>query len=140
TLRVVVCGTALPSCTWAARPRGRLATGLAIDAGARNWGVQDNRTPLGEAAERATLHQQEVHRTIRNRFDLLSASNVSHWVFKERAELRKYFSSVRRSLVKDGIFMLDLYGGWEAHQAVCTKRAIGGGCKYVWDQGEVDPI
>lgn len=140
TLREDFCGTALLSCTWAASHRERLATGVDIDAGVLNWGVQNNLTPLGEAAKRVTLLQQDVRRTTRKKFDLINAFNFSYWVFKERAELRKYFSSVRRSLVKDGIFMLDLYGGWEAHQAVCTKRAIGGGCKYVWDQGEVDPI
>lgn len=140
SMREDFCGTALLSCTWAASHKQRRATGVDIDPNVLAWGRQHNLAPLGDAGERVTLLQQDVRLPPEQKFDLINAFNFSYWIFKDRVTLRDYFSSVRHSLVDDGVFMLDLYGGWEAHQAVRTKRAIGQGCKYVWDQGEVDPI
>lgn len=140
TMREDFCGTALLSCTWAASHKQRRAVGVDIDPEVLAWGEKNNLASIGEASERVTLLQQDVRRPTREKFDLVNAFNFSYWVFKDRATLRDYFSCVKRSLVKDGAFMLDLYGGWEAQQEKRTKRSIGGGCKYVWDQGEVDPI
>jgi hypothetical protein len=47
--------------------------------------------------------------------DLVSAKNYSFNVFKTRPVLRSYFAKVLRSLnPSDGMFILDLYGGWES--------------------------
>ena len=140
SMREDFCGTALLSCTWAASHKQRRATGVDIDPAVLDWATQHNLVPLADAGERVTLLQQDVRFPLKEKFDLINAFNFSYWIFKDRSTLRDYFASVKRSLVEDGVFMLDLYGGWEAHQAVRTKRSIGRGCKYVWDQGEVDPI
>lgn len=139
-LREDFCGTALLSCSWAASDAQRTATGVDIDPQVLAWGQEHNRIPLAQAAERVTLLQQDVRLPTAEPFDIINALNFSYWIFKTRAELREYFTCVKQSLAADGVFILDLYGGWEAHQAVRTKRSLKGGCRYVWDQGEVDPI
>jgi hypothetical protein len=69
--------------------------------------------------------------------------NLSYWIFKTRPELRHYFEQVHKSLVSDGIFFLDVYGGWETTKVQKERRKIGKGKKaftYIWDQAEYDPI
>src|SRR5690606_11713269 len=66
--------------------------------------------------------------------------NFSYWIFRARSELRDYFSRARHSLVDDGVFFLDLYGGWDAQQPMPAPRKIKGGFTYVWDQASFDPI
>jgi hypothetical protein len=41
---------------------------------------------------------------------------------------------------RDGIFVLDAYGGWESMQPKEEKRRVKGGFTYVWDQNKFDPI
>ena len=48
--------------------------------------------------------------------DLISACNFSYWVFKNRIDLIKYFINSHKCLKKDGILILDAFGGYEAHQ------------------------
>jgi hypothetical protein len=71
---------------------------------------------------------------------VLGAFNFSYWIFKTREEMRRYFERCRRGLAKGGLFFLDAYGGWEAHEPMFEQRKIPGGFTYVWDQDEIDPI
>ncbi|MGE3628725.1 MAG: hypothetical protein AB7P00_02375, partial [Sandaracinaceae bacterium] len=57
----------------------------------------------------------------------------------DRATLRGYFESVKDHLVDDGIFFLDLFGGWEAGQEIKEPRKQKG-FTYVWHQAEYNPI
>ncbi len=53
--------------------------------------------------------------------------------------MRAYFEKVKKGLTKDGVFLLDAYGGWESHQPQ-IERSKKGGFTYVWDQHKYDPI
>jgi hypothetical protein len=140
TMREDFCGTALLSSAWVTSNTKRTATGVDIDPGVLAWAEKNNLALLAESAQRLTLLEQDVRQPAAEKFDIINAFNFSYWIFKTRPELLHYFKGVHQSLVDDGAFMLDLYGGWEAQQAVKTKRTIKGGFKYVWDQGEIDPI
>jgi hypothetical protein len=75
--------------------------------------------------------------------DAVLAMNFSWWIFKTRRELGDYFRSVRASLVKDGLFFLDIYGGWESLKEQTDRRPVGGktrGFQYQWQQTACDPI
>jgi len=52
------------------------------------------------------------------------ALNFSYCIFKTRDRLRDYFKAVRTSLKKDGLFVLDLYGGTEAIEAKLEPRDV----------------
>jgi hypothetical protein len=54
--------------------------------------------------------------------------------------MRAYFEAVRVSLAEGGIFVCDVYGGWESQQPMLEPRPIKGGFTYVWDQDKFDPI
>jgi cyclopropane fatty-acyl-phospholipid synthase-like methyltransferase len=71
--------------------------------------------------------------------DIVAAFNFSYWVFRERASLRRYFRRVREALRRDGVFMLDAYGGADAVREM-RERDDRGSFTYIWDQAEYDPV
>jgi SAM-dependent methyltransferase len=139
TLREDFCGTALLCAEWIRR-KGRTATGIDLDADVLAWAVEHNLGPLGEPGDRIRLVQQNVLDPVKGRFDVTVGMNFSYFVFKTRPELRAYFANARRSATREGIFVIDLYGGYESFQAMEEPRKIAGGFTYVWDQSSVDPI
>jgi SAM-dependent methyltransferase len=140
-LREDFCGTAAFCASWVRlAPTRHRATGLDVDREVLDWGRAHNVLGLGELAERVTLVEQDVRQPTPPEFDVVTAFNFSYWLFKTRPELRAYFESVRASLRSDGVFFLDAYGGWEAHEPMQEARTVEGGFTYVWDQSVVNPI
>ncbi|MDQ2646664.1 MAG: class I SAM-dependent methyltransferase [Myxococcota bacterium] len=134
------CGTALLCGAWVKKNKNRTAIGIDIDPKVLAWGVEHNLSPIDEPGSRITLHQRDVRKPLPGKVDVLGAFNFSYWIFKTRDELRRYFERCRKGLNKDGLFFLDAYGGWEAHEPMFERRAIAGGFTYIWDQDKVDPI
>ena len=141
SLREDFCGTALFCAEWVKSGKRvtRSATGVDIDAEVLAWAREHNLAPLGESARRIRLLQQDVRDPCPDKYDVVAAFNFSYWIFKSRDELCRYFATVLRSLEPDGVFFLDAYGGWEAHQPMEEARECKG-FTYVWDQDEIDPI
>jgi len=140
TLREDFCGTALLCATWVKSSPERRAQGIDIDKKVLAWGTEHNIAPLGDSQNRVKLLQQDVRDASPGKHDIVCAFNFSYWVFKTRDLMREYFKTVRKGLNKEGLFMLDSYGGWESHEPMLEPRAIKGGFTYVWDQDLFDPI
>ncbi len=140
SLREDFCGTALLSAAWVASRPDRKAMGVDLDPDVLSWGQAHNIEPLGDAASRVSLRQADVREAHGQTFDIINAMNFSYWIFKTREDLRDYFSRVRRALVADGIFFVDIYGGWLAQEPRVERRRIRGGFTYLWDQASFDPI
>ena len=140
SLREDFCGTALVCAEWLKSREERTATGVDLDSSVLKWGVKHNLKSLGEPGDRISLLNQDVRETTTEKFDLINAFNFSYWVFKSRSEMCDYFRAVRASLVDDGVFFLDAYGGWESVEPMLESRKIDGGFTYVWDQHRIDPI
>lgn len=128
------CGTALNCSEWVRRNARNTAEGFDIDPDPIAWGIERNFEPLGEKAARCTLHLKDVREPSAKRPDLRTATNFSWWVFKERTELLEYCRAAHRDLKKDGVFVLDIYGGPEALHEMEEVRRIDEGFTYVWDQ------
>lgn len=139
-MREDFCGTALLCSAWVKGSPERRATGVDICGDTLAWGRKHNLAPLGAAAERVELLQQDVRAASRRKFDVINALNFSYWIFRTRDELRHYFSCVRKALEKDGLFYLDAYGGWDSQEPTLERRKIAEGFTYVWEQGTFDPI
>lgn len=140
TMREDFCGTALLCATWVASDTQRTATGVDFCADTLAWGKEHNISPLGEAAERITLLQEDVRTKRSGRYQIVNALNFSYWTFDSRQELARYFRSVHESLDEEGIFLCDSYGGWEATQPMLEPRDVSAGFRYIWDQDSFDPI
>lgn len=134
------CGTAILCAAWVKSHEERTATGLDIHKPTLDWGRKHNIAPIGDAAERITLLQQDVRATVKQKHDIICAFNFSYWIFKTREEMRAYFAKVRSGLAKGGLFFLDAYGGWESHEPMKEHRKIQAGFTYVWDQNTFDAI
>jgi SAM-dependent methyltransferase len=138
-LREDFCGTALLCANWVRSHRERTAVGLDIDGHVLAWGAKHNVEPLGSAASRVRLVEQDVRIPTEERFEAICAYNYSYSVFQSRQELGAYFRAVHSSLREDGIFALDALGGWEAQQVLTEKRRCKG-FTYIWEQADYDPI
>ncbi|MDH3215981.1 MAG: class I SAM-dependent methyltransferase [Candidatus Krumholzibacteria bacterium] len=133
------CGTAFLSAEWVKKRQDRMAIGVDLDGDTLRWARQHNLKPLGKDASRVTLIRGDVRSMRKTKVDVVVAFNFSYFTFKTVEELRKYFANARDSLAAGGIFVLDIFGGWEAQMDV-TDKTRHKGFTYVWDQKGVDPV
>lgn len=140
TLREDFCGTAGVACEWARRRPQNVAWGIDLDAAVLAWGHAHNVAKLSPGqAQRVQLIQGNVLESPCRPVDMVLAMNFSYWIFKTRAGMRDYFRRVHSGLVKDGIFFLDAFGGFEAFREMEETTATRG-FTYVWDQVSYNPI
>ena len=139
-LREDFCGTANTSCEWVRRRKSNRAIGVDLDAETLAWGRKHNLGALSNgAAERVTLLNENVLEVDSGPVDAVLAMNFSYYILAERDQMRRYFESVRDSLVDDGVLFLDAYGGYNSFKE-CREHTEQDGFTYVWDQHAYDPI
>jgi hypothetical protein len=141
-IREDFCGSAACACEWVRSHRENAALGLDLHAATLRWAQKHNIAKLSEA-ERARirlLRRDVLHPGPgTGGADAVLAMNFSYWVFKARPVMLRYFRAVRASMVHDGVFFLDHYGGYEAQRTQQERRRCAG-FTYVWDQAFFDPI
>ena len=139
-LREDFCGTAALSTEWVKAKAGRRAVGVDLHGPTLAWGRKHNIQTLDpEAQQRIELHQANVLDGIGPKADITCAMNFSYFIFKRRADLCAYFRVVRRGLKKDGLFMLDCWGGPEAMMPDENRHHLGDFI-YRWEQARFDPL
>ncbi len=140
-LREDFCGTAAVCAQWVKAGKGNSAEGFDLDGETLEWGRRRHLDPLGEAARRVILHAKDVREPGLHRADVTCAHNFSYQVFHTRAEMIEYLESVYRNLEDDGVFVMDMYGGWEANEEMEEERYIeGSDVRYVWEQVSYAPV
>ncbi len=143
-LREDFCGTANVCCEWVRRDPANRAVGVDLDQDVLDWGRVNNLSRLtGEQQSRISLINDDVLTVKTEQPDILSAMNFSYWLFKDRKTLGQYFSRVHQALKDDGIFFLDIYGGYESFRECEEEREIEtpqGDVTYVWEQASFNPI
>lgn len=149
-LREDFCGTAQLAGAWVLRRPANRAWGVDLDAATLAWARMHRVPRLRRSAERLTLVCGDVRRVRRPAVDVVVALNFSYWVFKQRAELVRYFTCVRRSLKPGGMLVANAFGGTGALQKltertrVPTSTSIAGdlvpGFTYVWEHRSFNPI
>ena len=139
-LREDFCGTAITACEWVRRDPQHYAIGIDWDAEVLEWGRINNLEQLDdEQFNRINLLQENVLDAQTESADIALAMNFSYFLFLERQDLRKYFRAVHASLVEDGIFFLDAYGGYDAPKVIEEERECDG-FTYIWEQASFNPI
>lgn len=140
TLREDFCGTASAACEWVKQGDGYQAFGVDIDPSVLEWGRANRvgRLPTPDQG-RVRLLESDVLTADTPPVDILIAFNFSYWIFDTRDQLRGYFEKVRDSLVDDGVFFLDLFGGSEAQEETKEKTKHDG-FTYIWHQAEFHPV
>jgi SAM-dependent methyltransferase len=134
------CGTALAAREWVLHRDGNAALGVDLDAPTLRWGRAHNLDTLdGERRRRVVLKRGNVLHVTRPKVDLVVALNFSYFIFRTREALREYFVAARKSLAPGGLFIGDIFGGWESQRPM-QERTRHPGFTYVWDQTRFDPI
>ena len=140
SIREDFCGTANSSCEWVRRSEKNTAIGVDLDSEVLDWGRQHHVAKLQpEQAARVSLLNQNVLDVKTEPVDAVLAMNFSYWCFNTRALMREYFEKVRAALKDDGVFFLDAFGGYEAHEEL-EEETEQDGFTYIWDQAEYDPM
>jgi len=141
-LREDFCGTATVCAQWVRRGPKNTAEGFDLDVETLEWGRRHHLDALGGSARRVMLHPKDVRQPGLHRADITCAHNFSYQVFQTRKEMLEYLESVHRHLADDGVFVLDMYGGWEATEELTEEREIEGtdGVLYVWEQISYAPV
>lgn len=140
TLREDFCGTASMCCEWVQQRRKNKAFGVDLDEDVLAWGKFNNVNKLKPAQQqRVELIQGDVMRVKMDPVDVTIAMNFSYQIFKTRALLRKYFKRGHASLVDDGLFILDVFGGYEAYQEL-EEETEHDHFTYIWDQAKYNPV
>lgn len=138
-LREDFCGTANTACEWVRRRKGNRAIGVDLDSDVQQWGREHHVAALGKARDRIELLNADVLKVKCEPVDIVLAMNFSYWIFKERRLMRQYFKHVRSGLARDGLFMLDAYGGSDAHRELSERTKLDT-FTYVWHQKAFNPI
>ena len=112
-LREDFCGTVNTACEWVRRDSQHYAIGIDWDSEVLDWGRINNLEQLDDDQfSRITVLQENVLEAQTEPADIVLAMNFSYFLFLEREDLLEYFCTVFDSLMDDGIFFLDAYGGW----------------------------
>jgi len=140
SLKEDFCGTALLASEWVEWRKTNTAIGVDLDAPTLAWGQKQNLSRLSdEQRSRVSLLHANVLDVSRPRVDLIVALNFSYFIFRTRDELRTYFEAARRSLAPGGLFIGDIFGGWEAQKPL-TERTRHSGFTYLWQLDYYDPV
>jgi SAM-dependent methyltransferase len=140
SLREDFCGTALLAAQWVNGRRDRTAIGIDLHAPTLKWGRRHNIDTLPEhARSRIVLRRANVLNVAKPRVDITVALNFSYYIFRTRPALRAYFEAARRSLAPGGVFIVDMFGGWDA-QRPSVERTRHRGFSYLWELSHFDPV
>ena len=151
-IREDFCGTAKLAAYWVKQNPTHKACGIDLHQPPLSLGTPHHLAPLApDEQARIDLRCEDVLTTHPPNVDLIFALNFSFCIFKQREQLLTYFKNVRRGLKKNGLFILDIYGGTESIAVKNNEtRDVSGFTtqegidiptfEYIWDQAAYNPI
>ncbi len=142
TLREDFCGTFTNCCSWVKRGTKRLAHGVDLDPEPIAYGRANYLSQLKPAErKRISLHQADVLSSGLPKVDMICALNFSYFIFKQRKILVDYFKNCLSTLKKDGILVIDCFGGADCHEPSEEETEFEDlKTSYFWDQDAYDPL
>jgi hypothetical protein len=134
------CGTFSLSCEWVKLNSKFEAYGVDLDPEPLEYGRHHNLVKLKpEQQKRIHLQEGNVLTSKLPAADLAIAMNFSYFVFKEREVMKAYFSNVFKSLKKEGVFVVDIFGGSQCYDEI-EESTDHKSFRYYWDQTGFDPV
>jgi hypothetical protein len=140
TLREDFSGGGAICCEWVKLDKYNKSCGLDLDIEPMNYGRKEYIAKLSsDQQKRVVLIQKDVLTPSLPSADIVVAVNFSYFFFKKREVLKQYFENVYRSLNRDGLFVLDIFGGTQCTDSIEDKTSHKN-FTYYWDQKSFDPI
>jgi SAM-dependent methyltransferase len=139
-LREDFCGTFAICCEWAKLAENKKAIGVDLDKEPIDYGFKNNFNHLTDNQKnRVSILQQNVMSPELPNADIIAALNFSYFLFKERGQLKDYFTSAYKNLNPNSLFVIDCFGG-PAAQVENEEETEHEGFSYFWDQESFNPI
>lgn len=140
TLREDFCGTFALCCEWVKLGLDKRAIGLDIDSEPLAYGALNYLSQLSEEQQRrVTTLERDVLVRYPRKSDIICALNFSYFAFQERATLLTYFKSCRQALNREGLLVVDTFGGSQHHEPSLDVKRLPG-LTYYFEQEHFDPI
>lgn len=141
-LREDFCGTFGNCAAWIKQGPNKIAYGVDLDPEPLEWGRTHHYEPLSpDQKDRLKILQQNVLNPELPTADVICALNFSYFLFKQREDLKRYFQSCLSALNKDGIILLDCFGGTSCMEPNEEETEYEEeGYSYFWDQDLFDPL
>ncbi len=139
-LREDFCGTFIVCCQWVKSKSYREAIGVDIDFHPLEYGYKTHYAKLlASQQNRIKTCNASVLSQNLPPADMIVANNFSYYLFKTRKEMLKYFLLVHKKLYKEGLFVIDCFGGSECYEPN-EEKVKHNGFSYFWDQTSFDPV
>lgn len=139
-LREDFCGTFAICCEWTKLAPNKRAIGIDLDKEPIDYGFKTNFVCLNEDQKsRVEILQQNVLSPELPQADIIAALNFSYFLFKQRSQLKDYFTNAYNTLKPDSLFVIDCFGG-PAAQVQNEEETEHEGFSYFWDQDSFNPI
>jgi SAM-dependent methyltransferase len=139
-LREDFCGTFQLSKEWIKLNPKFSAHAVDLDPEPLSYGLKRYWMKLSDTQKRRLhVHEMNVMDKAVPAADLIVAMNFSYFIFKTRDLMKQYFANVYRSTKKDGVFLLDVFGGsgcFDENEEITSFKKF----KYYWHQTNFDPI
>lgn len=106
------CATAALCYEWAKLGPQHHAAGIDLDSKALAWGAEHHTKESSKSAiSRVQLIHGDVMKDHSIKPHLICALNFSYFFIKDRVTLKSYFQACKKSLSKNGLLVLDAFGG-----------------------------
>lgn len=140
SLREDFCGTFALCAEWVKLDKKHMAYGVDIDPEPMSYGMNNYYPKLSEnEKKRLFLVEGNVLESKLPSADFAVAMNFSYFCFKSREMMKRYFKNVYNSVNKNGLFLVDVFGGTQCTDAIVDRNAKKG-FVYYWDQQGFDPV
>ncbi len=124
TLREDFSGTFALSCCWVQSEKERTAIAIDNDRDTIEYGVSNYQNNLHED-ESARIDARVCDALVTtDPVDIIATFNFSYCLLHKRARLLEYFSHVYNSLNKEGMIILDIFGGSDSEIPEVQERDI----------------
>lgn len=134
------CGTFALSTEWIKLNPRHEAIGIDLDPEPMAYGRQHYLSQLKpDQQRRMRLIEGNVLDPHLPKADIIAAMNFSYFCFKSRDLMKNYISNALKTLNKDGILLMDIFGGSQCYDAI-EDTIKHEGFTYYWDQTNFDPV
>jgi len=134
------CGTFYLAYHWVKAGPQNKAIAIDVDKKPIEYGIKHHISRLKPSQkERLLVLNKNILTPRLPSADIISVSNFSYFTLKTRKEMLKYFKNARKSLKKEGLFILDLVGGPDCEK-LTEEETEYKDFSYFWDQDYFDPI
>lgn len=134
------CGTHSLSCEWVKLNSKYESFGFDLDPEPIAYGQSHYFKDLKpDQQKRVHIKEENVLAEGLASTDIVAAMNFSYFLFKKRETLKQYFKNVYKTLKKDGMFLVDIFGGIQCQDAI-EDTIKHKDFTYYWDQTGFDPV